>query len=128
VVVDVRAHLDLFDLDDLLLLARLVRPLLRLVLELADVEDLADRRIGIGRDLDEVEADRVGARLRVADRDDPDILPILIDETDLSDVDFAVDARALAGRRRVRIIARYLTFSLKTQPVTPLGRLLPRII
>jgi hypothetical protein len=87
VIVDVRPHLDLFDLDDLLPLARLVGALLRLVLELADVEDLADGRVRIGRDLDQVEAGRVGAGEGVADRDDPDIFAILIDEPDLSDVD-----------------------------------------
>jgi hypothetical protein len=127
VVVDVRAHLDLFDLDDLLALARLVGPLLRLVLELADVEDLADRRVRVGRDLDEVEPGRVGAGERVADRNDPDIFAILIDETDLGYVDLSVDARALAGRRRVRIIAWYLTFSIDTR-LRPRGPQLRPII
>ena len=55
VIVDARAHLDLFDLDDLLLLARLGGLLLLLVFVFAVVEDLGDRRIGVGRDLDQVE-------------------------------------------------------------------------
>ena len=55
-LVDVRTELDFLDLDDLLLLARLIGPLLRLVLVLAIVEDLADRRISIRLDLDKVEA------------------------------------------------------------------------
>src|SRR3546814_15456114 len=54
VTVDARPHLDLFDLDDLLPLAGLVLLLLRLVLEAAEVEDLAHRRIGVAGDLAEV--------------------------------------------------------------------------
>jgi len=48
--VDVRAHLDFLDLDDLLFLARFGRFLLRRILQLAEIENLADRRFGIGRD------------------------------------------------------------------------------
>src|SRR3546814_15896350 len=54
VTVDARPHLDLFDLDDLLPLAGLVLLLLRLVLEAAEVEDLAHRRIAVAGHLDEV--------------------------------------------------------------------------
>ena len=60
VVVDARAHLDLLDLDHPLLLAGGVGLLLRLVLELAVVEDLADRRGRGRRDLDQVEAGFLG--------------------------------------------------------------------
>jgi hypothetical protein len=52
--VDVGAHLDLLDLDDLLVLARLCRLLLVGVFQLAQIEDLADGRIRIGSDFDEV--------------------------------------------------------------------------
>ncbi len=47
VIVDGGAHLDLFDLDDLLMLARLGRLLLRLILVFAVVEDLADGRVSL---------------------------------------------------------------------------------
>ena len=57
VVVDVRTHLDLLDLLRLLRLAGEIGLFLGLVFELADVEELAHRRIGVGRDLDQVEAD-----------------------------------------------------------------------
>ena len=57
VVVDVRTHLDLLDLLRLLLLALLVGLFLGLIFVAADVEELGDRRIGVGRDLDQVEAD-----------------------------------------------------------------------
>jgi hypothetical protein len=56
VVVDVRTNLDLLEFDALGLFARLGLLLLLLEPELAVVEDFADRRIGIGRHLDKVEA------------------------------------------------------------------------
>src|SRR3546814_3861753 len=43
-IVDVRTHLDLFDFLRLLALAREVRLFLRLIFELADVEEFAHRR------------------------------------------------------------------------------------
>ena len=46
--VDVGPELDLFNLDDLLLFARFSGLLLGLVLELAEIHDLADGRFGIG--------------------------------------------------------------------------------
>jgi len=55
-VIDVGTELDLLHLDDLLLFAGFVLLLLLLVLELAEIEQLADRRIGVRRNLDEVEA------------------------------------------------------------------------
>jgi hypothetical protein len=54
VIIDVRPHLDLFDLDRLLLLASLGGFLLFLVFEFAVVENFSDRRVCIGRDLDEI--------------------------------------------------------------------------
>ena len=66
VVVDVGTHLDLLDLLRLLLLALLVGLLLGLVLVAADIEELGDRRIGAGADLDQVEADFLGLLERFA--------------------------------------------------------------
>src|SRR6476646_1385533 len=57
VVVDVRTHLDLLDLLRLLLLALLGGLLLGLVFVAADVEELRDRRVGVGRNLDQIEPD-----------------------------------------------------------------------
>ena len=56
-VVDIWAHLDLFDLLRLLRLAGDIRLLLRLVFKFADVEIFSDRRIGVGRNLDQIEPD-----------------------------------------------------------------------
>src|SRR5439155_14502226 len=53
-------ELHFLELHDRLLLLRLARLLLGLVLELAVVHDLADRRLGHGRDLDQVETELLG--------------------------------------------------------------------
>ncbi len=53
--VGVRAELDLFDLDDLLLLAGLGFALLLFVFELAEVHDLAHGRRRVGRDFHQVQ-------------------------------------------------------------------------
>ena len=55
VAIGVRAELNLFDLDDLLLLTRLSFFLLSFVFEFAIVHDFADRRVRVWRNLDKVE-------------------------------------------------------------------------
>ena len=92
VVVDAGAHLDLLDLDHPLLLAGGVGLLLRLVLELAVVEDLADRRRRGRSDLDEVQAGFLGPGQGVAGGDHPDHVALGIDQTNLADVDPEIDA------------------------------------
>jgi hypothetical protein len=99
VVVDVGAHLDLFDLDDLLVLTRLVRLLLRFVFVFAVVGDLGDRRNRIGRDLDQIETGLFGHLDGLAGTEDADHVAVLVDQSDLRRFDFAVDARTLAGGR-----------------------------
>src|SRR5215510_667528 len=56
VLVGGRTKLNLLDLDDDLFLLGLVRPLLLLVKILAEVNDATDRRLGLGRDFDQVVA------------------------------------------------------------------------
>jgi hypothetical protein len=53
-LLDVGAELDLLDVDRFLLLARLALLFLRFVFQFAEIEDLADGRIDISGDLDEV--------------------------------------------------------------------------
>jgi hypothetical protein len=60
VLVDARAVLDLFDLDDVGLLPRFTGLLFLFVLQLASIEDPYDRRIGTGTDLDEIQAAVLG--------------------------------------------------------------------
>ena len=66
-------------------------PSARLVLELAVVHELADRRAGHRRDLDEVEVGLLGQPQRVADGDDADLLAVGTDEPHLGDADPVVD-------------------------------------
>src|ERR1700730_2452737 len=101
VVIDAGAQLDLLDLDDLLLLARLVAALLFLVFELAEIEDLDHRRVSIGGDLDEIEACLEGALQGLAARHDADHLAALIDKADARHADLLVDAWTVPGRRHV---------------------------
>src|SRR5260370_23544202 len=62
VIVDHRAEFDFLDFDDLLLLARFRLLLLLLQFVLAKIEQLADRRLGVWRNLDEVEAGLLSQR------------------------------------------------------------------
>ena len=58
--IGVRSELDLFDFDDLLLFARFGFALLGLVFEFAEIHDLAHGRVGIGRNLDQVQSSFFG--------------------------------------------------------------------
>jgi len=98
--VDVGAHLDLFDLDDLLVLARFSRLLLVGVFQLAQVEDLADRRICVRGDFNEIEAGFFGEKQRVVDGNIAEIAAVGADELDAGDPDVPVGARAVFCRRR----------------------------
>ena len=118
VILDRWADLDFLDLDDLLFLAGLVGLLLLLVLELAVVHDLADRRFGIGRDFDDVEADILRARDRFADGDNADLLPFGADQADGRGADGVVDARTVifAGRWHIGLAngrLRYLVAAIR---------------
>ncbi|MGF7007734.1 hypothetical protein J2X50_003330 [Aminobacter sp. BE322] len=97
--VDVRAHLDLLDLDDPLVLARFGRLLLVGVFQLAEVEDLDDGRRGVGGDFDEVEAGLFGSQERFVDGDVAAVLAVGVDELDPGNPDVAVGARAVLGGR-----------------------------
>jgi hypothetical protein len=98
--VDVRPHLYLFDFYGLLLLARLGRLLLGLVFVAAVVEDLGDRRDRIGGDLDEVEARLARQFERTRDRRGAMIGAAGVDQLNLGNPDFLVDARSVLGGRR----------------------------
>nr|CAI0340403.1 hypothetical protein SHINE37_44271 [Rhizobiaceae bacterium] len=93
--VDVRAHLDFLDLDDLLLLARFGRLLLVGVFQLAQVKDLADGRFGVRRNLHEIEAGFFGHAERLIGRDDTVVVAVGIDKLNPGNPDFLVGARAV---------------------------------
>jgi hypothetical protein len=99
--VDVGTHLDLLDLDGLLLLAGLGGLLLALIFEPAVVHDLGDGRIVVGGDLDEIEAGLGGDLEGALDGDGTVIGALVVDQLNLADADFLVDARpVLVDRRR----------------------------
>ena len=89
--VDLRAELDLLDDGLRLVLARFPGLQRGLVLELAVVHELADRRPGGGRHLDKVEVGLLGQQKRIVDRDDPDLLASGADQPDFRDADALVD-------------------------------------
>src|SRR3546814_5434313 len=102
VIIDVGTHLDLFDVLRLLRLAGLVGLFLRLVFEFADIEELGDGRIGVGRDLDEVETD-LGCLLdRLARVHHAQIFALVIDHADLLALDELVVTWAVHRRLGAR--------------------------
>jgi len=70
-----------------------------LVLELAVVEDLADGRVGVRRNLDEVEIELAGDVECLGQRLDAELRAVWSDESDFAGSDAVVDPR-LVGRRR----------------------------
>jgi hypothetical protein len=102
VVVDHRAELDLLNLDDLLFLAGL--GLLFLLLEpvFAIVQDLADRRHGVGRNLDQIETGLRGLGQRVCDRDGSEVGTVLVDQVNLANANIFIDALAVLLDGRLR--------------------------
>src|SRR5690606_8219621 len=61
VIIDARAHLDLLDFDDFLVLARFGSLLLFLILELAEVENFTHGRVGVRRHLYKIKPCGTGA-------------------------------------------------------------------
>ncbi len=89
-LVDLEAETNLFE-DRVRLVAPSLLGLLRsLVLELAVVHDLRDRRLGVGRDLDQVEVGLLRESERDLDLDDADLLPAGADESNFGDADTVI--------------------------------------
>ena len=100
VLVNARTQLDFLDLDDLLLLARLGGLLLLGEAKAPVVEDFADGRRGVRRDLDEIEPGLLGNAQRVQQLNDAVILAFGIDQLHFTCANFTVGARAFLLRRR----------------------------
>src|SRR5581483_88149 len=100
VIVDGRAHLDLLDLDDLLLLAGLVGLFLLFVFVFAVIHQLADGRLVLGRDFDHVEAFFLAQGQSLFQADFAIFVPVDADQEDGAGGDFVVDARSAFGRGR----------------------------
>ena len=98
----IRAELDLFDLNDLLLFAGLGLTLLRLIFELAKVHDLAHGRIGIGRNFNKVQPGLFGHLHGARGRDHAGVFTIGANQANFCGTDVFVYARArIPGGRRV---------------------------
>src|SRR5690606_16484516 len=90
-----RPELQFLDLDLLLALPGLAGLLLLLEPELAEVHDLADRRIGVGLDLDKVKAFLLGQLQCLVAREDADHFAVGADHTHARHADLVVAAMLL---------------------------------
>ena len=113
--VDIRTHLDLFDVHRLLVLARFGGFLLGLILVLAIVHDLGDRRLGSGRHLNQIKTGLVGHFLRAVGRDDAYIFAFGINQADFWNVDLVIGARPFLLRRGRHIGAACDVVSLPSE-------------
>ena len=96
-IVDGRAHLDLFELDDLLLLACLGGLLLLLVFVLAVVHQLDHGRLGVRRNLDEIVAALFRDGAGFVDTDLSEFFSLVTDQKDGAGMDVFIDAGAIFG-------------------------------
>ncbi len=103
VLVGLRAELDLLEHDRRLVAARGFLLLRRLVLELAEVHDLADRRCGPWIDLDQLQPQLLGEAQRLVGGDDADLGAVGADDAHLGHSDTAANPVVVrrAGRGSV---------------------------
>ncbi len=87
-----RSQADLLDLDNLLRLSRLAFLLLLVELVFAKVEQAADRRHGIGRDLNQVQTAVEGQPERLLDREDAELVALFVDDPHLADPNLLINA------------------------------------
>jgi hypothetical protein len=100
VIIDAGPHLDLLDLDDLLLLARVGGLLLLLIFEFTKIKDFADRGLRIRGYLDKVETRGAGPLQRIETAYDANVLAVFVDQADIFGPDRFVDPGA--GRLALR--------------------------
>lgn len=92
VVVDFGPDADLFQLDDVLVAARLALLAALLVAKLAVVHEPAHGGHRIGSHLDQIEATLARHLKRIEGGDDADLLAVLVDQPNLADPDALIDA------------------------------------
>src|SRR5690606_38057391 len=100
VVVDVRTHLDLFDIDGLLTLARLGGLLLTLIFHLAEIGELANGWFRVRNNFDQAQSGFVRQQQRIVDRNNTAILAFSIDQLYMRDANLEIGARAFLNGRR----------------------------
>ena len=97
-VIDIGTHLDLFDLLRLLRFPRGIGLFLGLIFELADIEKLGDGRIGVGRNLNQVESNLGCLINRFAGVHHAQIFAIFVNHTHLGRRDKLVKPGAVHRR------------------------------
>src|SRR5262249_20132419 len=97
VLVDLRAELDLLDLDHFLVPPGLPRALLLLVLVFPEIHDAADRRVGRRRDLDQVEPLLLGNGEGLRRRHDAELLARVVDDANFANPDAFVDPHTVVA-------------------------------
>jgi hypothetical protein len=102
-MIDVGPHLDFLDFDDLLPLSGLVGLFLRLVLELAIVEDFADGRLGLRRYFNKVEAGIIRTVQGIIQSDNANVLSCFVNQANGGGIDPFVYPRPRLGRRCIGI-------------------------
>ena len=101
-LVDVRTHLDLFDVLRLLRLALGIGLFLGLIFELADIQELRDRRVRVRGYFDQIEANGRSLLDRVARVQHAEILALAIDDANGVGLNKLIEARSALGRGRHR--------------------------
>ena len=97
--VDVGAHLDFLDAERFLLFARLIGFFADAVFIFAIIEQFAHRRLGIRRDLDEIETGGFGEGEGFVNGDEAPIFAAIVNEPDALGGDGIIDARPSKLRR-----------------------------
>jgi hypothetical protein len=98
--VDVRSHLDFLDFDRFLLLAGFGGFFLILILQLAEIHDLAHRWFSVWHDLNEIETRFFCHRNGVLRRDTAVVMAFGINKLDPGNPDITVGARSVFLDRR----------------------------
>jgi hypothetical protein len=82
-----------------------------LVFVFAEIQDLADRRLGIGRDFDEIETRLHGTRQSLGDGNHTDIVAGSVDELDVRSLYALVDTRSFPIRDKFGRPSCYVSLS-----------------
>ncbi len=98
--IGIGAEFDFLNLDDLLLFARLALTFLLFIFELAEIHDLTNGRIGIGRDLDQVKPGLVGQFHAARRADNANIVSICSNKPNFGGRDASIDAWPRIALRR----------------------------
>ena len=89
--VDIRRQANLFDLHDTLILSRFLLALCLLEAEFTVIHDLADRRLSLRRDFDQIHALFYGDILCLLNRQNAELFAVVTDQTNFLVADLFID-------------------------------------